>query len=294
MKTPLMLALCLVPLAAPALEIPPLKGRVNDLAVLLSPQAAALLEAVLKAHEDSTANKVAVLTIPSLEGEDLEGFSMRVVEQWRLGQAKEDNGVLLLVAREDREVRIEVGGGLEGALPDITCGRIIRSEIVPRFREGDYEGGILRGIGAILGAIGAEYAPAESQAGEASSGGEGDWANLGWVVLIALGLFLNLIKTALFTPGLAGWLAYLILVPLWVVLGAVVGGWLGSVLGLGLAGLLIVVLGMLRLIFSLTGLGRRLGRSSVAGRRGGLGPIFWGGFSGGGGSFSGGGASGKW
>lgn len=305
MRALLILVGCLWPLAVPALEVPPLKGRVNDMAGLLSPGSATLLEGLLKAHEDSTSNQVALLTIPSLEGEDLEGFSMRVVEQWKLGQAKKDNGVLLLVARDDREVRIEVGGGLEGLLPDITCGRIIRNEIVPRFREGDYEGGILRGAGAILAAIGGVY-PAEVPAGEGESSG-GDWTHIGWLVLAGLVLFLKLVKSALFTSGLAGWLAYLILVPLWVILGVVIGGVVGGWLGLGLAGLLIVGLGVLRLVFSLTGLGRRWTRSS--GRRGGLGPILWGafsggggrssggfsgGFSGGGGSFSGGGASGKW
>ena len=302
------LALCLLPLAAPAREVPPLKGRVNDYAGLLSPQAASLLESLLKAHEDSTTNQVALLTIPSLEGEDLEGFSMRVVEEWKLGRVKEDNGVLLLLARDDREVRIEVGGGLEGALPDITCGRIIRNELVPRFREGDYEGGILRGTGAILAAIGGTYAAAETRAEEESFGGGGN-GDMWGLVVAGLLIFLKLVKSALFTPGLGGWLAYLVLVPLWVVLGVAMGGVVSGWLGAGLAGLLIVGLGVLRLIFSLTGLGRRFGRSSGAGRRGGLGPIFWGalasgsgrssggfsgGFSGGGGSFSGGGASGKW
>lgn len=307
MKTLLALVLCLLPLAAPALEVPPLKGRVNDYAGLLSPGSAALLEGLLKTHEDSTTNQVALLTISSLEGEDLEGFSMRVVEQWKLGRAKKDNGVLLLVARDDREVRIEVGGGLEGMLPDITCGRIIRNEIVPRFREGDYEGGILRGAGAILAAIGGVY-PAEAPAGEGESAASG-WGDMWWLVVVGLVVFAKLVKSALFTPGLAGWLVYLILVPVWVIVGVGVAIFAGDLVGLGLTGLLIVGLGALRLIFSLTGLGRRFGRSRGAGRRGGLGPIFWGalasgsgrrsggfsgGFSGGGGSFSGGGASGKW
>jgi len=307
MKGLVLLAMCLLPLAAAALEVPPLKGRVNDRASLLSPQAASLLEALLKAHEDSTANQVALLTIPSLGGENLEEFSMRVAEAWKLGQAKEDNGVLLLVARDDREMRIEVGGGLEGALPDITCGRIIRSEMVPRFREGDYEGGLLRGVGAVLAAIGGTYAPAAAGEVEEPEAPGSGWEHLGWLLLAGLALFFKLIHTTLFTPGLGGWLAYLILIPLWVVLGVAGGGVLGGGVGLGLAGLLVVGLGVLRLILSLTGLGRRLGRSS--GRRGGLGPILWaglsggggrisggfsGGFSGGGGSFSGGGASGKW
>ncbi|MCC7261736.1 MAG: TPM domain-containing protein [Candidatus Latescibacteria bacterium] len=307
MKALLVLALCLLPLAVPALEVPPLRARVNDTAGLLSPSTATLLESLLKAHEDSTSNQVTLLTIPSLEGEDLEGFSMRVAEAWKPGQAKKDNGVLLLVARDDREVRIEVGGGLEGALPDITCGRIIRNEIVPRFREGDYDGGILHGTGAILAAIGGVY-PAEAPAGEGGAAGKGgdEWWGL---VLVGLFVFLRLVKSALFTSGLVGWLVYLVLVPVWVVLGVVVGGVIGIWLGLGLAGLLIVGLGVLRLIFSLTGLGRRWSPGRSSGRRGGQGPIFWGalsggsgrssggfsgGFSGGGGSVSGGGASGKW
>ncbi|MSR84725.1 MAG: TPM domain-containing protein [Candidatus Latescibacteria bacterium] len=204
MKTLLALVLCLLPLAAPALEVPPLRARVNDTAALLSPGTAVLLESLLKAHEDSTSNQVTLLTIPSLEGEGLESFRMRVVEQWQLGQAKKDNGVLLLVARDDPEVRIEVGGGLEGLLPDITCGRIIRNEIVPRFRDGDYEGGILRGTGAILAAIGGVY-PAEAPAGEGGSAGGGWSGDMWWLVVAGLVVFAKLVKSALFTPGLAGW-----------------------------------------------------------------------------------------
>lgn len=306
MKALLVLALGLLPLAVPALEVPPLKGRVNDTAGLLSPGTAALLESLLKTHEDSTSNQVALLTIASLEGEALEGFSMRVAEAWKLGQAKKDNGVLLLVARDDRQVRIEVGGGLEGVLPDITCGRIIRNEIVPRFREGDYDGGVLHGTGAILAAIGGVY-PAEAPAEGGGSGGA--WGDLWWLVLGGLALFARLLRSALFTAGLTGWLAYLVLVPVWVIVGVGTASVLGDLVGLGLAAVLVVGMAVLRLIFSLTGLGRRWSSGRSSGRRGGLGPIFWGalsggsrgssggfsgGFSGGGGSFSGGGASGKW
>ncbi|MSS73245.1 MAG: TPM domain-containing protein [Candidatus Latescibacteria bacterium] len=142
-----------------ALEVPFLAGRVNDTARMLSPQTVAELEAALKAHEDSTSNQVVVLTVSSLEGEALEDYSMKVAETWKIGQKGRDNGVILLVARDDRKVRIEVGGGLEGALPDITCGQIIRHEIVPRFRDGDYDVGVRNGTLAILSAIGGTYAP---------------------------------------------------------------------------------------------------------------------------------------
>lgn len=148
-----------LPLCGQSSEIPFLAGRVNDTAGMLASATIGELEALLKAHEASTSNQVVVLTIPGLQGEVLEEYSMMVVETWKLGQAEKDNGVLLLVVRDDRMVRIEVGSGLEGDLPDITCGHIIRNEIVPRFRDGDYNAGVRAGVNAILGAIEGSYTP---------------------------------------------------------------------------------------------------------------------------------------
>ena len=146
-------------LPAAALDVPPLTGRVVDLADVLSLSTEAALTARLTAHEDSTSNQVVVLTIPSLEGEILEAYATRVFRTWGLGQADRDNGVLLLVAVGDREVRVEVGYGLEGDLTDATAGSIIRHEIVPRFRDGDFDAGVLAGTEAILQAIDGAYEP---------------------------------------------------------------------------------------------------------------------------------------
>ena len=128
------LALCWTGLATEARAqqtVPSLTGRVVDQAGILSPSAEETLAALLAAHEDSTTNQVAVLTISSLDGEAIEAFSIRVAETWALGAAEKDNGVLLVVAVADRKLRIEVGFGLEGDLPDVIASRIIREEIVP-------------------------------------------------------------------------------------------------------------------------------------------------------------------
>lgn len=138
-------------------DVPPLTGRVVDRAEVLSPSTEAAVAARLAGHEDSTGNQVAVLTVPSLEGAVLEPYATRVFRAWGLGEADRDNGVLLLVARDDREVRIEVGYGLEGALTDATADAIVRHEIVPRFREGDFNGGTLAATDAILAAVAGEY-----------------------------------------------------------------------------------------------------------------------------------------
>ncbi len=98
-----------------------------------------------------------VLTIPSLEGEDLEDFSIKVAEAWKIGSKGVDNGVILLIARDDRKVRIEVGRGLEGKLTDLVSGRIIRNSIIPRFRAGDFDGGVRAGVSGIVEAVRGEY-----------------------------------------------------------------------------------------------------------------------------------------
>src|SRR5690606_36516229 len=128
----------------------PLTGRVMDHAGILAGATEGSLEALLAAHEAATTNQVAVLTVPSLGGGTVEGVANGVVNTWGLGQAGRDHGVLLLVARDGRELRIEVGYGLEGALTDAEAGRIIRGVIVPRFRDGDFDGGVTAGVVEIL------------------------------------------------------------------------------------------------------------------------------------------------
>src|SRR3990167_45375 len=149
------LSLALISILAPlslasALEVPPLRGRLNDLAGLLPAERARALEERLARFERETGHQVALLTIASLEGEDLEGFSIRVAENWKIGKKGFDNGVILLISKNDRKLRIEVGYGLEGVLPDALASRIIREIIVPRFRANDYAGGVEAGVEAIM------------------------------------------------------------------------------------------------------------------------------------------------
>lgn len=182
-----------------AQPVPALTGRVVDRAEILSPHVEAALTEQLATHEDSTGNQVAVLTIPSLDGAVLEPYATRVFREWGLGQADRDNGVLLLVARDDRELRIEVGYGLEGNLTDATAGSIIRNVIVPQFRDGDFDAGVLAGVEAILGSIEGTYdAPSSSGGGFRLNGrpaGEAPfWERLlfgvafGLIPLLAVGL----------------------------------------------------------------------------------------------------------
>ncbi|MBL7872984.1 MAG: TPM domain-containing protein [Cyclobacteriaceae bacterium] len=137
----------------------PIQGGVwvHDYANILSASSKAQLEALLQAHRDSTSSQIAVLIIPSLEGGDIDGYAVEVFKEWKLGQAKKDNGVLFLVAMQERQMRIEVGYGLEGVLTDAMSSRINRNEVAPYFREGNYEGGIQAGVGAIIKTIAGTY-----------------------------------------------------------------------------------------------------------------------------------------
>ena len=158
----MLLAALVLPGFVLALDVPPLTGRIVDTAHIISPDLAAALSQEMAAHERRTGNQVAVLTLPSLQGEPLEEFSHRVATAWKLGQKGTDNGVLLLVAIQDRRIRIEVGYGLEGVLTDAITSRIIRNEMVPRFRAGEYSQGIAAGLRAILGTIEGTYTVPES------------------------------------------------------------------------------------------------------------------------------------
>jgi uncharacterized protein len=151
--------LALAPDRAIALDVPPLRGRVNDYAGVMSQEQTRSLETRLVQFEQETGHQVAVLTIPTLEGEDIEGFSIRVAENWQIGKKGFDNGVILVVAVNDRRLRLEVGYGLEGVLPDAIAKTITSNYIVPRFRAGDYAGGIISGIDAVLKVIKNEPLP---------------------------------------------------------------------------------------------------------------------------------------
>lgn len=132
-------------------------GYVNDYASLLSAPTKTQLESILENFEKETSNQVVVVIFPSLEGESLEDFSIRLAEKWKIGGEKNDNGVILLVFRDDRAVRIETGYGLEGALPDAISKRIIENEIVPAFRQGNFDAGVSKAVQAILLATKGEY-----------------------------------------------------------------------------------------------------------------------------------------
>lgn len=159
MKQFILAIVFLLPLLADAQpKVPELWGtRIHDQANILSPAFVSQLEQQLKLYEDSTSNQIAILIVESLEDYPIEEYALEVAETWKLGQEDKDNGALLLIALRDRKVRIEVGEGLEGVLPDAVANQIIRNEMAPRFRENDYEGGISASVNAMIKAIGGEY-----------------------------------------------------------------------------------------------------------------------------------------
>jgi uncharacterized protein len=154
------------------LDVPPLRGRVNDYAGVVNPDRARSLESQLAKLEADTGHQVAVLTVPTLDGEDIEGFSIRVAESWKIGKKGFDNGVILIVAVKDRRLRLEVGYGLEGILPDALAKQISTDYIVPFFRNGDYGTGIVAGIGAVEKVIRKEPLPETARRRTQSRGGE--------------------------------------------------------------------------------------------------------------------------
>lgn len=144
-----------------ALDVPKLSGRVNDYASMISPGARQVIEQKLAALEQAESTQIVILTVPSLEGEPIENFSIKVAEAWKIGQKKLDNGVLLIVSKNDRKVRIEVGFGLEGRLTDLQAGRIIENDIRPAFRSGNTDAGFINGVNALIATVKGEYkAPA--------------------------------------------------------------------------------------------------------------------------------------
>lgn len=168
--TPILLILLLLagvtaPSKAAALDVPPLAGRVTDTADIISPQAERVLNDALAKLEHSDSTQIVILTIPSLEGDNLERFSIEVAEQWGIGQSKNDNGAILLVSRDDHKIRIEVGYGLEGVLTDTLSGAIIDNVIAPRFKQGDFDGGFVAGVVAMIQAVRGEYSAPQEEDG---------------------------------------------------------------------------------------------------------------------------------
>lgn len=300
--------LFLFPIFLISKDVPKLNARVTDETWTLHSDFIAALEKQLKDHEKKTSNQIAVYIIPSLEGENLEEFSIKVAETWKLGQKGKDNGVLLLVAIEDRKIRIEVGYGLEGALTDIMCRYIIENEIKPYFKKGEYDVGIQNGVKIIMKTIEGEYQMPEpkdySHLGPLSFLGELSPASeempivlrifLSFFILFVLGIFTYFAANAPYI----GWFVYFFLFPFWSLFPtAIHGANVGATVFLTYA----IGIGIYKLYHLLTPHGRKRMRNSSfkttsgSGRSGG-----WsssgssGGFRGGGGSFGGGGSSGSW
>jgi uncharacterized protein len=178
--------LCLVCTGTHALDVPPLRARVNDYAKVLSTDQTRNLENQLAQFEQETGHQVAILTIPSLEGDAIEDFSIRVAENWKIGKKDFDNGVILIVVPNDRRLRLEVGYGLEGILPDAIAKQITSQYIVPRFRAGDYAGGIVAGTDAVLKVIKKEQLPEAARQRPANRDGSGLNSMVGLVILFAV------------------------------------------------------------------------------------------------------------
>ena len=287
-RTMLLALVCLlVPLAAQALDVPPLQGRVNDNAAMLSRATERHLDRLLQDLETSDATQIVVLTIDSLEGDSLEDFSIRVAEQWKIGQRGLDNGAILLVARAERKLRIEVGYGLEGRLTDLTAGRIIRNIIVPQFKAGRIDQGIIDGVAAMIGVVRGEFSAGEASPNKHPGRRSGNGL-FGLMVALFILNVLGRLRRSL------GALAGAVIVP---IIGTAIFGFslilLVALIPVGIvAGLLAGFLGA-PLVFGPTG--HRSGRGGFwMGGGGGLGGGGFGGFSGGGGGFGGGGASGGW
>jgi uncharacterized protein len=269
-----------------ALEVPRLQGRVNDYAELLSPATEASLESVLKSLESSDSTQIVVLTIGSLQGDSLEEFSLRVVEDWKIGQQGLDNGVLLLVARDDRKIRIEVGYGLEGKLTDMTAGRIIGNVMGPRFKQGDFNQGIIDGIGAIVMTVRGEF----TAAAEAKPNGSGreDPGGLLTSMIFIFFIFGSLLRKSKVAAAAVGGIATPLLAFL---LFGITGLALLALIPIGMFG------GLMAAALAGTGGGAVSRGGQAGGYGGGFGRSsggFGGGFGGGGGGFGGGGASGGW
>jgi uncharacterized protein len=154
---PILLLGWLLPATAGAFDVPRPQGYVTDTAGMLSHATVLRLDQALQAFEQSDSTQIAVLTVSSLQGEPLEEYSLKVAENWGIGQKGKDNGALLLIARDDHKLRIEVGYGLEGRLTDLLTGRIVDNEIAPRFKQGDFDGGVTAGVAAMMEAVRGEY-----------------------------------------------------------------------------------------------------------------------------------------
>ena len=304
-------------IAAAAIDVPYLTGRVVDNAEILKPATRERIAALAKAHEDKTTDQIAVLTIPTLGGESVEEFAVRVFEAWKLGQKGKDNGVLVVVAPKDRKLRIEVGYGLEGTLPDVAASRIIRNVMTPAFKNGDFDGGIEQGVAAIVAQLEGQATTAGTTASfaDTSTSNEGKSAfkmegpDIPWYMRILLGCFIFGVigiftVIGVMTPGM-GWFLYVFLIPFWAMFPIIV---IGPKATVGVLALYVIGYPIAKLILArqpwyakaaaemkakgtttIGGMVITSGGSSSSSSGSSSG-----GFSGGGGSSGGGGASGSW
>lgn len=276
----------LIPFAALAeVPVPPLTAPVIDQTGTLTSAQIASLDQTLRTFNESKGAQISVLILPTTQPETIEQYSIRVAESWQLGREGTDDGVLLVVAKDDRAVRIEVGYGLEGALPDVIANRITDQVIVPRFRTGNYAGGITEGVNRIIAVIEGEPLPApERRQGRSSEGIGSALPLLLMLVFVGSGILRRMLGAfggASVLGGIAGVIAWVLTSVMGVAIGAAVIAFLFTVLGGGGSG---------------WSSGRRGGRGGGWGGGGFGGGGFGGGggWSGGGGGFGGGGASGRW
>lgn len=255
--------------------VPSLAARVTDLTGTLTREQQAGLEQKLQQFESEKGSQVAVLMVPTTQPESIEQYSIRVVEQWKLGRKGTDDGALLIIAKDDHAVRIEVGYGIEGVLTDATSSRIIREDIIPRFKEGNFYAGVDAGTGRIISVIRGEPLPAPKHARNAEAEPIRQLLPAILVLTVVLGgalrAFLGRGAGAAVAGGIVGTIG-------WLLSGAILVG---------------LIAGAIALFFTLVG-GTPMGWRSGGGWGGFGGGSGRGGFGGGGGSFGGGGASGKW
>ncbi len=271
------------------LEVPALKKRVNDYAGMLSSTTETQLETVLRDLERTDSTQIVVLTLRSLEGENIEDFSIRAAESWKIGQKGLDNGALLIISTKDRKIRIEVGYGLEGTLTDLMAGRIIGNIIAPQFKAGNFDRGVTDGVQSMIQVVRGEFKATERVRSPASR--KSPWQ--GNLYSIIIFLFLVNVMGRIRRPlgALSGGVLFPILGAIFFNLGFL---WILMMIPIGaVAGLVMSLFGA-PLSFSHTLTHRRSGGGFWLGGGGGGGGGGFGGFSGGGGGFGGGGASGGW
>jgi uncharacterized protein len=288
----LAIALCWAVVSGAQVPVPPLGGRVTDQTSTLTDEQKSALEQTLRSFEARKGSQVAVLIVPSTAPETIEQYALRVAEQWKPGRKNVDDGALLVVAKDDRTLRIEVGYGLEGALTDAASKRIISEIIVPRFRQGDFYGGINAGVDRILRVIDGEPLPKPEGRRPGRTRGFGSFLPVMMILALVLGGVLHAVlgrfPGALVTGGAVSVVAWMLVGAISAALIAGVIAFLFTLLGGGMGGRGLRGGGL--------GGGFGGGGFSGGGFSGGGGGFSGGGggFSGGGGGFGGGGASGNW